>query len=433
MFASKVAEVQIIFSNFSTNVALQGAGIYCFVLPILKSSLFLENIAMMSSQVPSDGRQACQTSSGSGGGIFVSDSCSIDKSLLDSTLNNEFKGKKEENFGGGLAFRCGSASALPFLTNMTRFNFESNVAMTGSNFGSVAQSLSLSRYNVGDISLTYEFRLVVDSKDAFNQRSNLHLCSVALRIGFGNEMFSVKSDSGVLGGLPPYTLYTAVGLTVALMNPPFPLFSVKTEIIAWIVERNLEPTSLFITVSGCDLGQILVGSNEQHAYSRFICQDCVPGRFADYNASSWSMLDAVVGEEAFCSDCPAGRYSGWKSYSCALCPVGRRAQNNGSYQCDECSAGFYQSSTGKTSCDSCEMSKFSSRQSQTMCDSCPSQSITLYTGTFSVFGCVCPKLFYGKPWINGRCYSCVGLPGSQCQDKLKPFKYSGIALVASQM
>lgn len=144
------------------------------------------------------------------------------------------------------------------------------------------------------------------------------------------------------------------------------------------------------------------------------CENCIPGQFAEYNASSSDLSKTGVSGEAFCADCPSGRYSGWKASSCLLCPVGKITQSSGSYECEACSPGFYQSSTGATSCDVCAMNRFSSQASESMCESCPLQSITLSVGSSSIHGCVCPRLFYGKPWINGKCYSCLGLPGSDC-------------------
>lgn len=119
------------------------------------------------------------------------------------------------------------------------------------------------------------------------------------------------------------------------------------------------------------------------------CQECLPGTFQDAAGASK------------CKACDTGKYSGYASKSCGICPAGTRLLQE---VCVPCSAGQYQDKEGQLTCSDCVADTYSA-EGATMCQPCRNGSSTGKDSAASA----CHTCLPGFRWNTAR-QQCVICP-----------------------
>ena len=146
----------------------------------------------------------------------------------------------------------------------------------------------------------------------------------------------------------------------------------------------------------CDSGTTLNDTGQ--------CEECSPGR-----------LKGDVGN-APCTDCTAGKYSGFGKDTCDDCNPGRFS-SVGAASCEACPAGRYSQTSAATSLASCALcsigtwSNDTGADTDTACRVCPGGTTTEETGSTDSSACVRPYPDQARTCVSGRVCAVDGLEG----------------------
>jgi hypothetical protein len=382
-------------SIFSFNSALQGGGIYSQTFSFDNSSMnnsFLNNSAVYT------GTFGCNSTQGSGGGLFVD---LVKLSELKTLSGWSFMNNFAAYYGGGFGF-AKIINDSPFSESVLG-RLENNSALYGPNFGSLWVHFTASFANYSFID--EPFGLIYTFQDMFAQNAVGVECpldqivnqSTPITVSVSPSEVYIRQNSDGFQRLNS-TLFFPFKLSSPL---PFPNSSVTFSGVVQLKSSSGSTLSFNITRELCPSGaEFVVDADSITAYS---CRSCRAGTFLSFSN----------GQFAFCQECPLGKLSKESSTMCSLCPAGFTTSEVSASVCVPCSSGSFNPEDGGD-CMLCPINQYTSFQGSPTCANCFGNSVTINQGSPSAYFCVCREGEYGQPWNNQTCKKCVESSGAYC-------------------
>nr|WP_292968370.1 hypothetical protein [Allomuricauda sp.] len=83
-----------------------------------------------------------------------------------------------------------------------------------------------------------------------------------------------------------------------------------------------------------------------------------------------SVLDNRKTNQAYCRECPIGKFNSFAGANCLPCPIGLYQDERGQTHCKQCPINQYKFATGAASCDTCEPGRYQDEKGSTGCKIC---------------------------------------------------------------